>query len=203
MKKEVNKNLPNNLTKLRIVLSIIIIGIMLFPFNMVNFSFPKYLINGNTVLDIKLVICAVLFAIASITDFLDGRIARKYNIVSDYGKVMDAIADKILVNGLLIILSGQGYITPIIPVIIILRDTITNTFKMIAGNNGQVVGAIKTGKFKTAFLMIGITLKLISNLPMGLFNIALDDFCLVTASVLAVISGIEYYNLYKKFWKTE
>ena len=203
MKKEVNKNLPNNLTKFRIVLSIIIIGIMIFPFNMVNFSFPKYLINGNIVLDIKLVICAVLFAIASITDFLDGHIARKYNLVTDYGKVMDAIADKILVNGLLIILCGQGYITPIIPVIIILRDTITNTFKMIAGNNGQVVGAIKSGKFKTAFLMIGITLKLISNLPMGLVNIALDDFCLVTATVLAVISGIEYYNLYKKFWKTE
>lgn len=201
--KKVNKELPNNLTKLRIVLSIIIIVLMLFPFDMINVSIPKYLINGNIIIDLKLVICAVLFVVASITDFLDGHIARKYNLVSNYGKVMDAIADKILVNGLLIILTGQGYISPVIPVIIILRDTITNTFKMIAGNNGDVVGAIKTGKFKTAFLMIGITLKLIGNFPMGLFNIALDDFCLITATVLAIISGVEYYNLYKKYFKKD
>ena len=199
--KTVNKNLPNNLTKLRIILSIIIIVIMLFPFDMVNINLPKYLIDGNIILDVKLLIVAVLFVVASITDYFDGKIARKYNLVTDYGKVMDAIADKILVNGLLIILCGQGYISPIIPTIIILRDTITNTFKMIAGNNGEVVGAIKTGKFKTAFLMIGLTLKLIGNFPMGLFNIALDDFFLITATVLSVISGIEYYNLYKKYFK--
>ena len=201
--KTVNKNLPNNLTKLRIVLAIIIILIMLFPFDMVNINFPKWLIDGNMVLDLKLLIVAFLFIIASLTDFFDGKIARKYNLVSDYRKVMDAIADKILVNGLLIILSGQGYISPVIPTIIILRDTITNTFKMIAGNNGEVVGAIKTGKFKTAFLMIGITLKLIGNFPLELINISLDDFCLITATVLSVISGIEYYNLYKKYIKTE
>lgn len=201
--KTVNKNLPNNLTKLRIIISIIIIVIMLFPFDMVNINFPKWLIDGNIVLDLKLLIVAVLFVIASITDFLDGKIARKYNLVSNYGKIMDAIADKILVNGLLIILCGQGYINPIIPTIIILRDTITNTFKMLVGSNGEAVGAIKTGKFKTAFLMIGITLKLIGNFPMGLINISLDDFFLITATVLSVISGIEYYNMYKKNFKTE
>lgn len=199
--KKIDKELPNKLTKLRIILSIIVIVIMLFPFDMINVSIPKYLINGTLIIDLKLVICAVLFAIASITDFFDGKIARKYNLVSDYGKVMDAIADKILANGLLIILTGQGYISPVIPVIIILRDTITNTFKMIAGEHGDVVGAIKTGKFKTAFLMIGITLKLLGNFPLGLWGIALDDFCLVTATVLAIISGIEYYNLYKKYFK--
>ena len=170
---------------------------------MVNINFPKYLINGNAVLDVKLLIVAVLFVIASITDFFDGRIARKYNLVTDYGKVMDAIADKLLVNGLLIVLCGQGYIHPLIPTIIILRDTITNAFKMLAGENGQAVAAIKTGKFKTAFLMIGLTLKLIGNFPMELINISLDDFCLITATVLAVISGLEYYDLTKKYFKTK
>lgn len=201
--KNVNKNLPNTLTKLRIVLAVIVIGMMLFPFDMVNINFPKYLINGNAVLDVKLLIVAVLFVIASITDFFDGRIARKYNLVTDYGKVMDAIADKLLVNGLLIVLCGQGYIHPLIPTIIILRDTITNAFKMLAGENGQAVAAIKTGKFKTAFLMIGLTLKLIGNFPMELINISLDDFCLITATVLAVISGLEYYDLTKKYFKTK
>ena len=199
MKKEFNKNIPNYLTLTRIVLSIIIIVFLLFPFDMVNINFPKYLIQGELLLDIKLVIAAVLFVIASLTDFIDGYLARKYNAVTDYGKVMDAIADKILVNGVLIILCGQGYISPIIPVVIILRDTVVNTIKMIAGENNDVVAAIKTGKFKTAFLMTGITFKLIGNFPMGLINIALDDFLLVTATLLSLISGFEYISMYKKY----
>ena len=194
-------NLPNKLTIFRIILSIIIIILLLFPFNMINITFPKYLVGGVIVLDMKLVISGILFIIASITDFLDGYIARKYNLVTNTGKVLDAIADKILVNSILIILCGQGYITPVIPVILVLRDTIVNTIKMIAGNNGDVVAAIKTGKFKTAFLMIGLSLKLFGNFPMGLYNIALDDFFLITATVLSVVSGIEYYNIYKKYIK--
>ncbi len=200
MKKEFNKNIPNYLTISRIIISVIVIIFLLFPFDMVNISFPKYLVGGTIIIDIKLVIAAILFVIASITDFFDGYLARKHNVVSDFGKVTDAIADKILVNGILIILCGQGYITPVIPVIIILRDTVVNTIKMVAGNNGDVVAAIKTGKFKTAFLMIGITLKLIGNFPCGLFNIALDDFFLITATVLSLVSGIEYFNIYKKYF---
>ena len=196
-----DKNLPNKLTIFRIILSIIIIIILLFPFNMVNINIPKYLIEGVLILDLKLVIVGVLFIIASITDFLDGYIARKYDLVTNYGKVLDAIADKILVNSLLIILCGKGYITPAIPVIIILRDTIVNSIKMIAGENGNVVAAIKTGKFKTAFLMIGLILKLFGNFPMGLYNIALDDFFLITATVLSLVSGFEYYRIYKKYLK--
>lgn len=200
MKKEFNKNIPNYLTMARIIISLFVIVFLLFPFEMVNISFKKYLINGSVVIDVKLLIASVLFVIASVTDFLDGYLARKYDAVSDFGKVMDAIADKILVNGLLIILSGQGFISPVIPVIIILRDTVVNTIKMVAGNNGSVVAAIKTGKFKTACLMIGVTLKLIGNFPLGLVNVALDDFFLITATVLSLISGIEYFNIYKKYF---
>lgn len=200
MKKEFNKKIPNYLTIVRIVLSLVVIVFLLFPFDMINVSFPKYLINGTVILDIKLLIAAVLFVIASLTDFLDGYLARKYNAVSDLGKVLDAIADKILVNSILIILCGLGYISPVIPVVIILRDTVVNTIKMVAGEHGDVVAAIKTGKFKTACLMIGITLKLIGNYPAGLFNIALDDFFLITATVLSLISGIEYFNIYKKYF---
>lgn len=201
MKKNINKNLPNYLTIARIIMAIICIFLLLFPFDMINVSFPKYLINETILIDTKLIICAVIFIIASITDFFDGRIARKYNLVSDFGKVMDAIADKILVNGILISLCGKGYISPVIPVIVVLRDTIVNTIKMISGQKGEVVAAIKTGKYKTAFLMFGISLKLIGNFPLGLYNIALDDFCLITATVLCVLSGIEYYSIYKKYLK--
>ncbi|MBQ1496352.1 MAG: CDP-diacylglycerol--glycerol-3-phosphate 3-phosphatidyltransferase [Bacilli bacterium] len=200
MKKEFNKNIPNRLTMARIIISLFVIVFLLFPFDMVNISFKKFLINGSVVIDVKLLIAAILFVIASVTDFLDGYLARKYDAVTDFGKVMDAIADKILVNGILIILSGQGFISPVIPVIIILRDTVVNTIKMVAGNNGSVVAAIKTGKFKTAFLMIGITLKLLGNFPLGLVNISLDDFFLITATVLSLISGVEYFNIYKKYF---
>lgn len=196
-----DKNLPNKLSTFRIILTIIIIFLLLFPFNMVNISVPKYLIEKVVILDLKYVIAGVLFIIASITDFLDGYIARKYNLVSDKGKVLDAIADKILVNSLLIILCGQGYIYPIIPVVIIMRDTMVNSIKMIAGQKGDVVAAIKTGKFKTAFLMFGLILKLFGNLPMSLYNVALDDFFLITATVLSLVSGFEYYKIYKKYLK--
>ena len=194
-----DKNFPNKLTLLRIVISVITLVIMLFPWNMVNISFKRFLVNNTIIIDTKMIIVGVLFVIASITDFLDGYIARKYNLVSDFGKVMDAIADKILINGLLIILASDGYLHPVIPVVIILRDTVVNTLKMIAGNNESAVGAIKTGKFKTAFLMIGLTLKLFGNLPFGLINIAADDFFIITATLLSVVSGVEYYNMFKKY----
>ena len=196
-----DKNLPNKITIFRIIMAIIILFILLFPWNMINVNFKRLLVNKTVIVDSKMIIVGVLFVIASITDFLDGYLARKYNLVSDFGKVMDAIADKILVNGLLIILCADGYIHPIIPVVIILRDTIVNTLKMVAGNNGNVVAAIKTGKFKTAFLMIGLTLKLFGNLPFGLINIQVDDFFIITATLLSVISGFEYYNMYKKYLK--
>lgn len=201
MKKEVNKNLPNYLTTCRIILAFVIITILLLPFEMMNISFSKYLIDGTIIIDIKLIICAVLFLIASITDYYDGKIARKYNLITNYGKVMDAIADKVLIDGVLIALCGKGYVSPVIPVIIVIRDIIVDSIKMIAGDNGDVVGAIVTGKFKTAFLMIGIILKLIGNYPMGMFNIALDDFFLISATVLALISAFEYFKMYKKYFK--
>ena len=199
MKKEVNKNLPTRLTICRMILAFVIIIFILFPFDMINFSFPKYLIDDSVIIDVKLVICAVLFVIASITDFLDGHIARKYNLISDVGKVMDSIADKVLIDGLLIVLCGQGYISPIIPIVIIVRDILIDAIKMLASKNGEVVASIVSGKFKTTFLMIGIGLKLIGNFPMGLWNVALDDFFIITGTFLAVLSGIEYYRIYKKF----
>lgn len=194
-----DKNFPNKLTIFRIILSVIILIIVLFPWHMINVSFKRFLLNDTIIIDLKMIIVGILFIVACITDFLDGYFARKYKLVSDFGKVMDAIADKLLVNGLLIVLCADGYLHPVIPVVIILRDTVVNTLKMIAGNNESAVGAIKTGKFKTAFLMIGLTLKLFGNFPFGLINIAVDDFFIITATLLSLISGFEYYNMFKKY----
>lgn len=185
-------NLANKLTMVRIFLTVVLIVILLFPFYMVNIEFPKILIGTITV-DVKYFIAAGIFAIASITDFLDGHIARKYNMVTDFGKMVDAIADKMLVNSTLIILSAQGFVAPVITVIIIFRDTVVDTIKMIAGSKGKVVAAIKTGKVKTTFLMVGIVLTLCYNLPFELFNLDIADFLLVLATIFSVISGVQYY----------
>ena len=114
---------------------------------------------------------------------------------------MDPIADKILVNSVLIILSSYGYIHPIVPVVVIIRDIIINSLRMVAASSGVAEPAGTTGKVKTAFLMIGIILKLFGNLPFGIFNIAIDDFFLVAGTVLCLISGYEYIKAYKKYLK--
>ena len=185
-------NLANKLTMLRIFLTVVLIVILLFPFYMVNMEFPKVLI-GTISVNIKYFIAAGIFTIASITDALDGHIARSRNMVTDFGKMTDAIADKMLVNSALIILSAQGMVSPAITVIIVFRDTVVDTIKMIAGSKGKVVAAIKTGKVKTTFLMLGIVLTLCYNLPFELFNLDVANFLLVLATIFAIISGIEYY----------
>lgn len=191
-------NLPNKITISRIILSIFIIVLLLFPFDAAGINVPRVFINESIVVDITYIISGGLFIIASLTDFLDGYLARKYNLVTDFGKMIDAIADKILVNPILIILAAKGFISPIIPVVIVCRDSIVNTIKMIAGSKGNVVAAIKMGKLKTACLMIGIVLTLFYNLPFELYNLRVSDALLIIACVLSIISAIQYYNINKK-----
>ena len=190
-------NLPNKLTIARIIMSIMIIILLLFPFQTAGINIPTLFVNEKVVIDVKYLIAAALFIIASLTDFFDGYIARKYNLVTDFGKLLDAIADKVLVNSVLIILAAQGFIHPIIPVVVIVRDSIVNSIKMVAASKGKVVAAIKSGKVKTACLMVGIILTLCYNLPFELLNIRVSDFLLFIAAVLSVISGIQYYILNK------
>lgn len=189
-------NIANKLTMIRIFLTVVLITLLLFPFYMVNIDFPKFIIGTITV-DLKYIIAAIIFAVASITDFLDGHIARKYNMVTDFGKMVDAIADKMLVNSSLIILSSQGFVSPVITVIIIFRDTVVDTIKMIAGSKGKVVAAIKTGKVKTTFLMLGIVLTMCYNLPFELFNLDVASFLLILATIFSIISGVQYYIMNK------
>lgn len=191
-------NLPNKITTIRIVMTAFIVVMLLFPFDSLGISSTKLFINEAVVVDLKYLIAGVLFILASVTDFIDGYIARKYNLVTDLGKMLDAIADKFLVNSVLIILSAQGLIHPIIPVIIVTRDTFVDIIKMIVGSKQKVVAAIKSGKYKTAFLMLGITLTLFNNLPFELINIQVSDVLLIIATALSIYSAIQYYQLNKK-----
>ncbi len=187
-------NLPNKITVTRIVLSVLCLIMMVFPFYQVGFNWPTFMVFGRIEVDLKYIICAIIFIIASLTDFLDGHIARKYNLVTDFGKVMDSIADKILVNGILIVLAADGFIPMAIPVIIITRDTFVDSIKMVAGQSGgKAVGASIAGKVKTMCMMIGVSLKLLYNMPFEFLNIQVADALIIIATILSIVSGVQYY----------
>ena len=189
-------NLPTKLTVLRIILAIVVMVLLMFPFEAVGISIP--VIRTTIDMDLRYIIAGVIFLIASFTDFLDGYLARRNNQVTDTGKMLDAIADKTLVNPVLIIFSAEGLISPIVPVIVVARDIVVNTIKMEAASKGKVVAAIKSGKIKTASLMTGMVLLFFSNMPFELINIRVDLFLIYFATLMSLISMVQYYSLNKK-----
>ncbi len=193
-------NLPNKITLSRIFLSVLIIFFCLFPFYSINIKFPQYNVEG-IIIDLRYIISGVLFIIASLTDFVDGRLARKNNLVTDTGKVLDAIADKVLVNSVLVIFASNGFIHPIIAVIYIFRDEVVNALRIHAAKNGIIVPAGMTGKIKTFAMMTGLSLMFFYNLPFALINIRVDKFLIFFATILSIVSGIEYYNQISKIKK--
>lgn len=190
-------NLPNKITLTRIFITVIIILMCVFPFYSIGINFPKLNVSG-IIVDSTYLIAGVLFIIASITDFIDGHIARSRNLVTDTGKMLDAIADKVLVNSILIIFSANGFIHPIVAVIYIFRDEVVNALKMHSAKKGIVVAASNSGKIKTFAMMTGLSLMFFYNLPFELIGINVAEFLIYFATIMSVISGIEYYNAIMK-----
>lgn len=193
-------NTANKITISRVIMSFIIMILLLFPFELLNIKLPTYIFNGNIYIELKYIIAGILFVIASLTDFLDGYVARKYNMVTDFGKMVDAVSDKLLTNTVLVILACDGMISPIIAVVIIARDIFVDSIKMVIGNKGKAVAAIRVAKFKTASLMVGIILTLFYNIPFELINLRVSDFMLVLAAILSVISGVKYYMMARVYF---
>lgn len=192
-------NKANKITISRIIMSVIILILLLVPFEQFNIEFPVWTVGKKVLLDSKYVIAGVLFIIASLTDFLDGYIARKYNMVTDFGKMIDAISDKLLTNTVLVVLACNQLISPVIAVVIIARDIVVDSIKMLIGNKGKAVAAIPIAKVKTATLMVGLTLTFFSNLPFELIPIRVSDYLLIIAAVLSVVSGAKYYIMAKEY----
>jgi len=192
-------NIANKITMSRIFLSVIILIILLFPWYQFGIEFPTYLVNGSIAVELKYIIVGILFIIASLTDFVDGHLARKYNMVTDFGKMLDAISDKILTNTLIVVLACNNMVHPVIAVIIIGRDIIVDSIKMLIGNKGKAVAAINVAKFKTASLMVGLALKLFYDLPLSLISLRVSDYLLIIAAVLSIISGVKYYMMAKEY----
>ncbi len=185
-------NLPNKISLSRIFMTLFIIFFCLFPFYSINVNIPQYNVGG-IIVDLRYIISGVIFIIASISDLIDGRLARRNNLVTDTGKILDAIADKVLVNSVLIIFSANGFIHPIIAVIYIFRDEVVNALRIHAAKNGIVVPAGTNGKIKTFAMMVGLSLMFFYNLPFELINIRVDKFLIFFATIMSVVSGVEYY----------
>jgi len=185
-------NLPNKLSIIRIVIVPIIVLIMIFPYAQLGIELGAFQIQYVT-LPYKNVVVLVLFAIASFTDFLDGRIARKKNMVTSFGKFIDPIADKLLVNTMFIMFAVQG-IVPIVGVLLMIwRDTIVDAIRMMVGAKGKVMAAGNLGKLKTVLQMVAIIAILLCNLPFELFRLAVVDFLFWFATFVSVMSGVSYF----------
>ena len=167
-------NLPNKLTVLRMIMIVPFVVFMLTP---AGGGAGKW-------------IALALFVIASLTDLLDGKIARKYNLVTTFGKFMDPLADKLLVCAAMICLVEMGRIPAWIVIIIISREFIISGFRLVAADNGVVIAASYWGKFKTTFQMLMIIV-LILNFPGRFFEI-LGIILTWVALILTIVSLCDY-----------
>lgn len=166
-------NLPNKLTTLRVIL---------IPF----FVFSLLYRGGEEVL--FRYVAAAIFIVASLTDLLDGKIARKYGLVTNFGKFMDPLADKLLVCSALICLTELKQLPAWMVIVIISREFIISGFRLVASDNGIVIAASYWGKFKTTFQMIAVIL-LIFNIPA---LAVVTQICVWIALALTVISLVDY-----------
>ena len=167
-------NLPNKLTILRVILIVPFVICMLVP----------------GLGDAGMYAAVAIFIIASLTDLLDGKIARKYNLITNFGKFMDPLADKLLVASALICLTANGSLAAWISIIIISREFIISGFRLVASDNGIVIAASYWGKFKTTFQMFMIIM-LILNFDNSIYQLCATIITYV-ALILTIISLIDY-----------
>ncbi len=185
-------NLANKLTMLRLILVPVFIIVYLFPYEKVGITFQVYHFLG-TDLTIMHLITTLIFVVAAITDFLDGQIARKNNWVTTFGKFADPIADKLLVNSALIVLTYFDKMSLIVLIVMILRDTIVDGIRFACASRNVVIAASIYGKAKTMVQMIAIVLLLLNNPIFATFNIPFDRILIDIAGVISAVSGIEYF----------
>ena len=191
-------NLPNRLTVLRIIMIPIIVLVYLFPYSQFGIDMPVYDVRFVSISLINIIVL-ILFALTSFTDYLDGQIARKKNLITTFGKFADPIADKLLVNTMFILFAAQGII-PVVPVLVMLaRDTIVDGCRMIAASNGKVVAAGYLGKVKTVSQMLAIVLILVNNLPFELWRLPISDMVLWFAAIVSFASGVSYFMQMKEY----
>ena len=168
-------NLANKITLLRILMIPIFMAFMLieFPYHMEA--------------------AMLVFLLASLTDKLDGYIARKYNMITDFGKFMDPLADKLLVTGAFLILIQLGRLEAWIVFIILTREFAVTGLRTLAAAQDIIIAASKYGKIKTVIQIIAIIILILDNRPFNLINLPMDTIMVYMALIITILSGLDYF----------
>ncbi|MFC4617412.1 CDP-diacylglycerol--glycerol-3-phosphate 3-phosphatidyltransferase [Camelliibacillus cellulosilyticus] len=180
-------NIANKLTLSRVIMIPIFLIFFLVPMPLGEIAI------WHADISVPRLIAAVIFVIASITDKLDGYYARKYHLVTNFGKFLDPLADKLLVMSAFVGLVGLGDIPSWMVIIILAREFAVTGLRLIAVEEGEVIAASRIAQWKTAFQMIAVILLLFNNPPFGMNGFPLADICLWIAVALTVISGWDYF----------
>lgn len=203
-------NLPNKLSILRIILVPVTMLFML-PVNIYGRQPEGWnaFINSN-----GMTVAAAVFIIASLTDMADGKIARKYNLITDLGKFLDSLADKILVISIMLGLVYLGRLSPVLVMIIILREFAVSGLRMIAASKGEVIAARMIGKVKTVTQMVAIIYIMFEPLFIRIFGLTYNGYPLETSAItiigdvlfgicviMTIVSGVDYLIKGKKYLK--
>lgn len=169
-------NIANKITLIRIAMIPVFMILMLveFPFHMEA--------------------ALAVFLLASLTDHLDGHLARKYNLVTDFGKFMDPLADKLLVTGAFVILIQLGRIEAWIVFVILAREFAVTGLRTIASNQNLVIAASNLGKTKTVTQIVTICVLILDNFPFSLINLPINTIAIYAALFITVWSGIDYFK---------
>lgn len=146
-------------------------------------------------------IAASIFAIGALTDKLDGYVARKYKQITNFGKFMDPLIDKIMVTSALIALVQMGRIESWIVVVIIAREFLITGIRTVAADKGVVIAASNYGKYKTTFQMIAVIALMLNNYPFSLVNFPFDKIMVYIALILTIYSGVDYLVKSKDLFK--
>ena len=185
-------NIPNKITVSRICLIPLFVIVIMFDFGwgtmeLFGAEMPVHHFVG-----------AIIFIIASVTDWVDGYYARKYNLVTNLGKFLDPLADKLLVSAALILLVELGLAPSWIVIIIISREFAVTGLRLILAGEGEVVAANQLGKIKTWAQIVAISALLLHNTIFALVGIPFDDIALYVALIFTIWSGWDYFYLNRR-----
>lgn len=181
-------NLPNQLTVFRIILIPVFILLLSVPYAWQSLD------GTGVMLPLNWLLAAIVFAVASITDFLDGQIARRQHLVTNFGKFADPLADKLLVMTALIFLTGFNVVPAWMTAVIVIRElAVTGLRTLIVENNGKVLAAQMPGKIKTFSQMFAIFFLYLKDIPFTAMGLPIGEILLWIAVIFTIYSGIDYF----------
>ncbi|MDX8047003.1 CDP-diacylglycerol--glycerol-3-phosphate 3-phosphatidyltransferase [Gracilibacillus sp. S3-1-1] len=180
-------NIPNRITLSRICLIPIFIILLSYPFDWGVWNI------GENAIPISHLVAVIIFAIASATDWLDGYYARKYNLVTNLGKFLDPMADKLLVSAAFILLISLEMAPAWVVILIISREFAVTGLRLVAAGEGIVLAAGQLGKLKTVLQILAIIAMLLHNVPFVALGLPIDLILLYAALIITVVSGVEYF----------